>query len=131
MEIPQALYDRMVTHARAEAPDECCGMIGTRGAVAVSLYEAENTAHTPLRYELSSRDQLRIQKALDAADLELGGIYHSHTRSAPYPSQTDINLAFYPDAAYIIIGLATGPEADVRAYRIVDGQVRNEPLIVR
>jgi proteasome lid subunit RPN8/RPN11 len=131
MEIPQALYDRMVTHARAEAPDECCGMIGTRGAVAVSLYEAENTAHTPLRYELSSRDQLRIQKALDAADLELGGIYHSHTRSAPYPSQTDINLAFYPGAVYIIIGLATGPEADVRAYRIVDGQVREEPLVVR
>ena len=76
-------------------------------------------------------DQLRIQKALDAAELKLGGIYHSHTRSAPYPSQTDISLALYPDAVYIIVGLAPGAQADVHGYRIVDGQVREEPLVVR
>lgn len=130
MRISRELYDRMVAHARRDHPNECCGMIGTRDGEAVEVYEAENRAHSPLRYELDGADQLRIQNALDAAELDLGAIYHSHTRSAPYPSQTDINLAFYPDALYIIVGLAAMPEADVRAYSIRDGRVAEAVLTV-
>ena len=66
---------------------------------------------------------------IDEADLDLGAIYHSHTRSAPYPSQTDINLAFYPDAAYVIVGLADG-DAYVRAFRIRDCEVAEAELVV-
>jgi [CysO sulfur-carrier protein]-S-L-cysteine hydrolase len=72
-------------------------------------------------------EQYRIQTAIEDAGLELGAIYHSHTRSAPEPSQTDINLAFYPEALYVIVGLK-GPEPDVRAWRIVDGAVSEAPL---
>jgi len=67
--------------------------------------------------------------AIDDAGLDLGAIYHSHTRSAPIPSQTDINLAFYPDTLYVIVGLA-GDEPDVRAYEIRDGMVADAELTV-
>jgi proteasome lid subunit RPN8/RPN11 len=81
------------------------------------------------RYEIEPHDQLRIQTEIDDAGLELGAIYHSHTRSEPYPSQTDVNLAFYPDAVYVIVGVA-GDDPDVRAYRIVDGRVDRMELEV-
>ena len=87
----------------------------------------ENAARSPLRYEISPQDQYRIEMAIEDAGLELGAIYHSHTRSAPYPSQTDINLAFHPDALYVIIGVDT-EEAVVRAFRIVERKVEEVTL---
>jgi [CysO sulfur-carrier protein]-S-L-cysteine hydrolase len=129
MRIPRALYDEMIEHAREDAPNECCGMLAARDGRAVKLYRARNAAASPLRYEIEGADQYRIQMAIDDADLELGAIYHSHTRTEPYPSQTDINLAFYPEALYVIVGLA-GEEPDVRAYAIRDGQVTETELIV-
>jgi proteasome lid subunit RPN8/RPN11 len=115
--IARQLIDDLVAHARAEAPNECCGMIAARDGEAVSVYRARNAAASPLRYELDPRDQLRIMEEIDDAGLDLGAIYHSHTRSAPYPSQTDVNLAFYPDSLYVIVGVADA-EPEVRAYRI-------------
>jgi proteasome lid subunit RPN8/RPN11 len=88
-----------------------------------------NKAASPLRYEIDGPEQFRIQMAIEDAGLELGAIYHSHTRSAPYPSQTDINLAFYPEALYLIVGLAGG-EPEVRAYTIREGQVQEAELDV-
>src|ERR1700759_4078804 len=127
MRIPRQLYDQMVAHAQADAPDECVGMIASRDGEAVELYRAENAAHSPLRYEIDGAEQYRIQMQIEDAGLDLGAIYHSHTRSAPYPSQTDINLAFYPDALYVIVGLKDA-EPDVRAFAIVDGQVSERSL---
>jgi proteasome lid subunit RPN8/RPN11 len=127
--MPRDLFDEMVAHARRDAPNECCGMIASRDGQAVTVYPAANAAGSPLRYEIDGAEQYRIQMAIDDEDLDLGAIYHSHTRSEPYPSQTDINLAFYPDALYVIVGLA-GPEADVRAYEIREGQVTEAELVV-
>jgi proteasome lid subunit RPN8/RPN11 len=129
MRIASELYDEMIDHARADAPNECCGMIASHDGEAVRVYPAENAAASPLRYEIDGAEQYRIQMAIDDADLELGAIYHSHTRTAPYPSQTDINLAFYPDALYVIVGLS-GDEPDVKAYEIRDGQVSEAELLV-
>jgi proteasome lid subunit RPN8/RPN11 len=129
MRLPRSMLDRIVAQARDEAPNECCGMIATRDGVAVSLHPARNAAASPLRYEIDGMEQYRIQTAIEDAGLELGAIYHSHTRSAPEPSQTDINLAFYPDALYVIVGVAGG-EAEVRAWRIVDGTVEEAALEV-
>ena len=123
------MLDQIVAQARAEAPNECCGIVGTRDGRAVTLYPVRNAAASPLRYEMDPKDQLRVFEALDDAGLDVGAIYHSHTRSAPEPSQTDINLAFYPDALYVIVGVA-GEDDDVRAWRIVDGQVAAAPLEV-
>jgi proteasome lid subunit RPN8/RPN11 len=129
MRISQELFDEMVAHAAQDAPNECCGMIATRDGEAVTVHRATNAAASPLRYEIDGAEQYRIQMAIDDADLDLGAIYHSHTRSAPYPSQTDINLAFYPEALYVIVGLA-GEEPDVRAFEIRDGQVSDGALEV-
>src|SRR3954471_15806781 len=122
MRIPRSMLDRIVAQARDEAPNECCGMIASRDGVAVALHPARNAAASPLRYEIDGMEQYRIQNEIEDAGLELGAIYHSHTRSAPEPSQTDINLAFYPDALYVIVGLQ-GEEPDVRAWSIADGRV--------
>jgi proteasome lid subunit RPN8/RPN11 len=129
MRISRELLDDVIAHARADAPNECCGMIASRNGEAVAVHRARNKAASPLRYEIDGMEQYRIQSAIDDAGLELGAIYHSHTRSAPEPSQTDINLAFYPEALYVIVGLEHG-EPDVRAWSIVDGQVSPASLEV-
>ena len=129
MRISRRLLDDVIAHARADAPNECCGMIAARDGQAVAVHRATNAAASPLRYEIGGREQYRIQSAIEDAGLDLGAIYHSHTRSAPEPSQTDINLAFYPDALYVIVGVA-GEEADVRAWTIVDAKVSEAVLEV-
>jgi [CysO sulfur-carrier protein]-S-L-cysteine hydrolase len=129
MRIARALLDEVIAHARAEAPNECVGVIASRDGEAVAVHRATNAAASPLRYEIDAKELFTLHEAIDSAGLDLGAIYHSHTRSAPEPSQTDINLAFYPEAVYIIVGLAGG-EADVRAWRIVGGEVSPTALEV-
>ncbi len=102
-------------------------MIASRDGEAVAVHRARNTAASPLRYEMDGMEQYRIQSSIEDAGLELGAIYHSHTRSEPKPSQTDINLAFYPEALYVIVGLKSA-EPDVRAYSIVNGEVSEREL---
>lgn len=129
MRISRDMLADIVDHAQVDAPNECCGMIATADGEATRVYRAENTAASPLRYEFDGREQLRIQTEIEDAGWELGAIYHSHTRSPPVPSQTDINLAFYPDSLYVIIGVA-GDEPDVRAFRIVGSRVEEVELAV-
>ena len=129
MRISSELYDEIVAHARSEAPNECCGMIASRDGDAVAVYRATNAAASPLKYELEPKEQFRIQTDIERSGLDLGAIYHSHTRSEPYPSQTDINLAFYPESLYVIVGLASD-SPDVRAFAIRDGEVQEAELVV-
>jgi len=130
MRIAASMLDELIAHARADAPNECCGMIASRDGQAVRVYRATNAAASSLRYEIDGLEQYRIQMEIDDAGWELGAIYHSHTRSEPYPSQTDINLAFYPESLYLIVGVA-GQEPDVRAYRIADARVEEVSLEVQ
>ena len=129
MRIPQVLLDEMVAHARADAPNECCGMVASRDGEAIEVYRAGNAAASPLRYEIDGAEQYRIQMEIEDSGLDLGAIYHSHTRTEPYPSQTDVNLAFYPDALYVIVGLGSDAPT-VRAFTIRDGEVREARLEV-
>lgn len=121
----------MLAHARAEAPNECCGMIASADGVAAKVYAAENAAASPLRYEIDPKEQLEIEMDIEDRGWDLGAIYHSHTRSAPVPSETDRNLAFHPDSLYIIVGL-DGDEPDVRAWWIKDrgGMPEQAELVV-
>jgi proteasome lid subunit RPN8/RPN11 len=125
--IARALIEEIVAQARAEAPNECCGLVAARDGRAVAVHPARNAAASPLRYEMDGQEQYRLQTAIEDAGHDLGAIYHSHPRSSPEPSQTDINLAFYPEALYVIVGLVA-EEPEVRAWRIVDGQVREAEL---
>lgn len=129
MKIPKPVYDELLAHAREDAPNECCGLIGGSDGVAKTVYRARNAEASPLRYNLDPQDQFRIMTAMDEKGEELAAIYHSHTASPAYPSQTDINLAAYPDALYLIVSLAKG-EKDLRGYRIEDGVVTEVDLAV-
>lgn len=129
MKIARALYDEIVAHALADAPDECCGIVSSRHGEALEVFRMENTAHTWMRYEMDNMELYRVVTSIEDDGNEVGIIYHSHTRTDPVPSQTDINLAFYPDSLYVIVGTAT-PEPVVRAFTIRDGQVQETALSV-
>jgi len=125
------MIDEMVAHAREEAPNECCGLVASSNGDVKRVYRAANAERSPVKYVVDPRDQIRIQNEIDDHGWELGAIYHSHTRTGPFPSQTDINLARnWPDPLYVIVGVA-GEAPDVRAFRIVDGQVTETELEVR
>ena len=131
MRIAQSLLDEIVAHAREEAPNECCGMVSGRDGRATRLYRARNAFASPLRYEVHPQDQLRITMEIEERGDELAAIYHSHTRSEAYPSQTDVNLAAnWPDPLYLICSLAELERPAVRAFSIRDGEVAEAPLEV-
>jgi proteasome lid subunit RPN8/RPN11 len=130
MRIARSMLDEIVAQARAEAPNECCGIVATRDGEAVELFKTRNAAASPLRYEIDSKDLLHAYTAIDDAGLDVGIIYHSHTRSAPKPSQTDINLARFPDAVYLIVGVQDPGREELRAWYIDDGKVAEAPLEV-
>jgi proteasome lid subunit RPN8/RPN11 len=130
VKISPELMQQLVDHARSEAPNECCGVVSSRDDVALRVYPAVNIHASPLRYEIGPEELLRIYREIEETGSELGAIYHSHTRSAPYPSQTDVNLAAgWPDPLYLIIGLA-GEEPELPAYTIRDGRVEPAELDV-
>jgi len=126
MQIAPDLLQQIVEHARREAPDECCGFVVLDGDRAVEVVEAENTAKSPFRFEMESKAVLAMGRAMDDGGVV---IYHSHTRSEPRPSQTDMNWAKeWPGVEWLIVGLAGG-ELDIRHWRIEDG--RAEQVEVR
>jgi [CysO sulfur-carrier protein]-S-L-cysteine hydrolase len=131
MKLSAQIYEEMVSHALEDAPDECCGMVSARDGEAVATYRITNSAHSPLRYEMDPKEQFQVEiNEIDDQGLEVGIVYHSHTRSAPYPSQTDINLALHPDAIYVIVGVKDPAHPEVKGYRIRDGEVSEVELTV-
>jgi [CysO sulfur-carrier protein]-S-L-cysteine hydrolase len=129
MKLSKEQIDELIAHAREEAPNECCGMIGAVDGRATTIYRASNAEGSPLRYNLDPADQFRIMTAMEDREEELAAIYHSHTKSPAYPSQTDINLAAYPDALYVIVSLKEGEEP-IRAFEIRDGEVKEVELAI-
>ena len=135
MLIDGALLDELIAHARAEAPNECCGVVAVAAgapARATRVFRAVNTAASPLRFEVDGLQLLRAIEAIEDSGHELGAIYHSHTRTAPYPSQTDINFAVgWPGVEWIIVGLAGEGGPQVRSYLIRGGEVEEVALAER
>lgn len=139
--LPHLLADAIVAHARAEQPNESCGLvIGTApvsdGGEALRYEALRNRAASPYRYEIHPDDLIRVAVAADDADEVFWAIVHSHVRTAAVPSATDVGLAFYPDALYVLVSLAD-EEADpvtgapsLRAWRIVDGEVHEVAMEV-
>ena len=126
--IARDFVDEMVRHALAERPNEACGMVAGLGNRATKVYPATNAEKSPVRYLMEPRDQLRIMRDMEDHGWDLLGIFHSHTHTAAYPSQTDVSLAYYPDALYILVSLADEANPVVRAFHIVDGRISEEPI---
>jgi proteasome lid subunit RPN8/RPN11 len=122
------LRAQIVAHALRDAPAECCGVVVVRDGAAVSVHELENLAHSPRRFEVDGLELHHLLTEVEDAGDSLGAIYHSHTRSAPYPSQTDINFAGgWPGVEWIIVGTA-GDDPEVRSFLIDGADVTEVPL---
>jgi proteasome lid subunit RPN8/RPN11 len=131
MRIAQSLIDEMVAHAREDLPNECCGMVGGRDGEAEVVVRVENAAASPLRYEMDSQGQYDALKSIEDEGRELLAIYHSHTETAAYPSQTDVNQAVaWPEQIYVIVSLADQDKPDVKAYLLEDLRIADAELYV-
>jgi len=118
VQLPRVLAEELISHAVADLPNECCGMIGGRDGLATSVHRATNTETSPFMYVMDPREQLHLMEALEDAGEDLLAIYHSHTRSAAYPSRTDVELAFFGQAIYVIVSLADPDAPEIRAFRL-------------
>jgi proteasome lid subunit RPN8/RPN11 len=131
VKISRQLIDEMVAHAREDLPNECCGMVGGRDGEATEVVRVANAAASPLRYEMDPQGQYDALKAIEVDGRELLAIYHSHTKSAAYPSQTDVNQAVaWPDQVYLIVSLADPEAPEVKAYLLKDLKIADVALDV-
>jgi len=130
--IPRELHDKIVAHARADHPDEACGLIaGPVGSDRPQRFiPMTNAARSPTFYEFDSTEQFQVWKEMDDHDEEPVVLYHSHTATEAYPSRTDISYASEPGAHYVLVSTRDPEHSEFRSYRITDGQVTEEPVTV-
>jgi proteasome lid subunit RPN8/RPN11 len=108
----------MVAHAKKEWPLECCGILSGRDGTVEKAFELQNAEKSPIQYSMSPQEQLRVFEEMEKGAMEMLAIYHSHPRTIPFPSETDVKLAFYPEVASIIISLKEEKKPVAKAFRI-------------
>jgi len=123
-------YKEIVEQALREFPNEACGLIAAEAGVPVKVYPMTNADASPATYRLDGKGQLRVFDELDERGWDLWGIYHSHTHSDAYPSDTDRRLAFYPDSRYLVLSVADRDRPVLRSFFIRDDEVTEEELSV-
>ncbi len=133
LQISQELVDAMVAHARADHPDEACGVIaGAEGSDRPDRFiPMVNAERSPTFYRFDSTEQLKVWREMDRNDEEPIVIYHSHTATEAYPSRTDVSYASEPQAHYVLVSTRDEVDTEIRSYRIVDGEVAEEPIEIR
>ena len=130
--IAAAIREQIIAHARADHPDEACGVVA--GPVGSDRPERfipmANAARSTTFYEFDSLDLLKLYRDMDDRDEVPVIVYHSHTATEAYPSRTDISYASEPDAHYVLVSTRDPDEVEFRSFRIVDGEVTEEPVTV-
>jgi [CysO sulfur-carrier protein]-S-L-cysteine hydrolase len=128
--ISRDLQAKIIAHARADHPDEACGVIaGPAGSDRPERFiPMQNAERSPTFYRFDSREQLKVWREMDDRDEEPVVIYHSHTATEAYPSRTDVSYASEPQAHYVLVSTRDEPETEFRSYRITDGVVTEEPV---
>jgi proteasome lid subunit RPN8/RPN11 len=128
LRIPRDFADTIISQARAEYPNEACGLLAGADDSASRIFPMTNAERSPVIYRMEPKEQLKAFNEIEDEGLHLVGIYHSHTRSPAYPSATDVSLAYYPEAVYLIVSLADRDEPDMRGFRIEDGKITEVAL---
>src|SRR4030043_2424999 len=116
--IPKTIYQGMLDHARKEWPLECVGILSGKEKIVQKAFKLKNSEESPVRYSMSPQDQLKVYEEMEKESMEMVAIYHSHPQTIPFPSETDVKLAFYPDVASIIISLKEEQNPGVKAFRM-------------
>ncbi|HEU4760097.1 MAG TPA: M67 family metallopeptidase [Dehalococcoidia bacterium] len=130
LRLAKRIVDEMVEHARQDLPNEACGIIAGKDGQAVKLFRARNAEASPYRYSVHTDDLFRIWRECEQNGWEFFVVYHSHVDSEAYPSATDVRLAYWAEPFYVVVSLQEPDAPLVRAFRIVDGQVSEEELLV-
>lgn len=128
--IPKHFIDDMVSHAKAEAPLECCGILAGKDETITHIYKMKNTENDPDKYFMEPKEQFAVIKDMRLKDIDMLAIYHSHPHSPARPSGVDINLAYYPDAVYIIVSLMDSERPVMKGFFIRDGKVEETEIKV-
>src|SRR6266571_3796809 len=129
-ELDGVFFKEIVEQGLREFPNECCGVIAAQDGVPVKVFPMANADASPVTYRLDGKEQLTVFDQIEERGWDLWAIYHSHTHSDAYPSETDVRLAFYPDANYILLGLADRTKPVMRSFSIVEGDVTEEELTI-
>jgi len=124
------MVEEMVAHAKAEAPIECCGIIAGQNGQAMKLYRCRNAEASPFRFLVDPQDLFQVFRECEEKGWEFLAIYHSHTATEAYPSPTDVRLASWPKSYYIVISLMDPDRPQVRAFRIEEGKITEEKIVV-
>lgn len=131
MRLPGEFIRDIVEHARQGKPNEVCGLIAAQDGQPVRLYRMTNSDPNPrVRYNVDPSELLQVLSEIEQKGWKLLSIFHSHPETDAYPSRTDISLAYYPEAVYIIVSLANVDAPIVRAFQIIEGRVTELPLEV-
>ena len=130
MTLTQAAVDEITAHAKVEYPKEACGIIAGQRGVGSRVFRMRNADASPISYTMEPKEQLQVMKQMRVEGLEMLAIYHSHTATPADPSPTDVKLATYPEASYVLVSLKNQAQPEVKSYRIVEGAVTPEPLEV-
>ena len=126
---PQA--EEMTEHAKSSLPYEACGILAGRESEVTKIYPMTNTSDNPETcYFMDPEEQFKVMKEMRQLGIEMLGIYHSHPESPPYPSATDCELAFYPDVDHVIVSLQGIDSPEIKAFKIVEGDIREEDIQV-
>jgi [CysO sulfur-carrier protein]-S-L-cysteine hydrolase len=128
LQLDDVLFKEMVEHGLREFPNEACGLLAGRDGVPVRFFAIRNLDASPASYRLDPKEQLHAFDEMDEQGWDLLGIFHTHTHSEAYPSETDTQLAFYPDASYLVMSLSDREHPVLRSFRIVDDQITEEEL---
>jgi [CysO sulfur-carrier protein]-S-L-cysteine hydrolase len=129
-ELDGVFYKEIVDHGLREFPNESCGLIAATDGVPVKVFPMRNADASPATYRLDGREQLHAFDEMDTQGWELWGIYHSHTHSEAYPSETDRKLAFYPEARYLVLSLQEREAPVLRSFFIDEDEVDEEELVI-
>ena len=130
LHFPRSLYDEMISHCLQGYPLEACGILAGREGSVEKVYHMKNADKSAVSYTMDPMELLQVTKAIRQEQREMVGIFHSHVASQPYPSKTDVNLAFYPEVIYVIISLKERKSPIAKGYKIMDGTVAPNELRV-
>ncbi len=128
LELPRALVDQVIAHARRDHPDECCGVIAGRDGRATRLFEMDNADRSPTGFTFDSAQWLKVYRDIDDADEDQLVVYHSHTATEAYPSRTDILWSRTTEFQHWLLVSTRADEDEVRSFVISDGEVVEEEL---
>jgi len=120
--------NELIEHSKREAPYEACGILAGKKGKVEKVYQTTNTDKSSKTFFMDPEEQLKIMKEIRDSGQELVGIYHSHIETEAHPSAHDVELAYYPEASYIIVSIKNKDNPEIRAFKIIEGEITEEEV---